>query len=119
MIQCLQDLSLSFRENCSDAWGVTSSNKDNLSKADNVLADGGYTGKKFADSVKDILGCGVDIAKRNELHSFAVIPKRWVVERSFAWLDKCRRLYRSCERKVSSSLHMAVLAFTVLLLKRL
>ena len=34
----------------------------------------------------------VQIAKRSELHKFAVIPKRWVVERSFAWLDKNRRL---------------------------
>ena len=31
--------------------------------------------------------------KRNELHTFVVLPKRWVVERSFAWLEKCRRLW--------------------------
>ena len=84
----------------------------------NVLADGGYTGENFANGVKKLLGCTVEIAKRNELHTFKVIPKRWVVERSFAWLEKCRRLWKNCERKLSTSLNMAVLAFVALLLKR-
>jgi transposase len=61
----------------------------------------------------------VAIAKRNELHRFAVIPKRWVVDRSFAWLEKCRRLWKNGERKLRTSLNIAVLAFVVLLLKRL
>jgi len=34
----------------------------------------------------------VEIAKRNELHKFVVLTKRWIVERSFSWLEKCRRL---------------------------
>ncbi|NGX48185.1 MAG: hypothetical protein K1000chlam3_01575 [Chlamydiae bacterium] len=84
----------------------------------NVLADGGYTGEKFAIRVKALLGCWVEIAKRSELHTFKVIPKRWVVERSFAWLEKCRRLWKNCERKLSTSLNMVALAFVVLLLKR-
>ena len=53
-----------------------------------VLADGGYTGQNFADSVNELLSADVQIAKRSELHTFKVIPKRWVVERSFAWLEK-------------------------------
>lgn len=92
--------------------------KDVLSEVKNVLADAGYTGDPFADSVKKLLGCTVEIAKRSELHTFKVIPKRWVVERSFAWLEKCRRLWKNCERKLNASKHMAVLAFTILLLKR-
>lgn len=90
-----------------------------LSDVKNVLADAGYTGENFAAAVREILGCPVEIAKRSELHTFAVIPKRWVVERSFAWLEKCRRLWKNCERKLTTSLNMAVLAFLVLLLKRL
>ena len=90
-----------------------------LSDVNNVLTDASYTGKKFADGVQDILGCPVEIAKRTELHTFAVMPKRWVVERSFAWLDKCRRLWKNCERKLRTSLNMVVFAFLVLLLKRL
>ena len=43
-----------------------------------VLADGGYTGKAFASSVQESIGAEVEIAKRNELHRFAVLPKRWV-----------------------------------------
>ncbi len=92
--------------------------KDGLSKALNALADGGYTGDKFAQATKRILGCRVEIAKRNELHKFAVIPKRWVVERSFAWLEKCRRLWKNCERKINTSIQMVNLAFVALLLKR-
>ena len=95
-----------------------SCNKEILSGVKNSLYDGGYTGKKFANSVKKILGCEVEIAKRSELHKFKVIPKRWVVERSFAWLEKCRRLWKNCERKLNTSLQMAVLASAALLLKR-
>jgi transposase len=108
--------------NISDREGALqmfSCSGEKLSAVKNSLYDGGYTGKKFADSVKDILGCDVEIAKRNELHKVAVIPKRWVVERSFSWLEKCRRLWKNCERKLNSSLQMMVLAFAVLLLKRL
>lgn len=101
------------------ALEIFNSHKSNLSKVLNILADGGYTGDKFANAAKEILGCTVEIAKRNELHTFAVIPQRWVVERSFAWLEKCKRLWKNCERKLNTSLHMAVLAFAVLLLKRL
>ncbi|WP_215217175.1 transposase, partial [Candidatus Rhabdochlamydia sp. W815] len=69
-------------------------------------------------SVQEILGCMLEIAKRNTLHTFTVIPKRWVIERSFAWIEKCRRLWKNCERKLHTSLNMVVLAFIVLLLKR-
>ena len=92
--------------------------KDNLSEVTNVLVDGGYTGEKFASLVKEIIDATVEVAKRNELHTLKVIPKRWVVERSFAWLEKCRRLWKNCERHISTSLSMLVLAFTFLLIKR-
>lgn len=89
-----------------------------LSEVKNVLVDGGYTGAPFAASVNALLGATVEVVKRSELHTFAVIPKRWVVERSFAWLEKCRRLWKNCERKINTSLQMATLAFLVLLLRR-
>ena len=93
--------------------------RDDLSQVRNVLVDGGYTGKPFATAVQGLLGASVEVVKRNELHTFVVLPKRWVVERSFAWLEKCRRLWKNCERKLNTSLQMVVLAFTVLILKRL
>jgi transposase len=98
---------------------MISNTKECLSSVKKVLADAGYTGDKFANAVKKILGCTVEIAKRSELHTFKVIPKRWVVERSFAWLEKCRRLWKNCERTLNSSAQMVTLAFAALLLKRL
>ena len=68
-----------------------------------ILTDGGYVGKSFAQAVSELLGAHVEIAKRSELHTFAVMPKRWIVERSFAWLEKCRRLWKNCERKLNTS----------------
>ena len=94
-------------------------NKKHLSKVQKILADGGYTGKPLAEKVKKILKAETEISKRNELHKFKVIPKRWVVERSFSWLEKCRRLWKNCERKLNSSLQMIVLCFVRVLLKRI
>lgn len=54
------------------------------------MVDGGYTGNDFADQVKLILNAKTTVAKRNELHMFTVLPQRWIVERSWSWLDKCR-----------------------------
>ncbi len=100
------------------AVAMISGVKATLANVKNVLVDGGYSGEKFALEIKKILGATVEVAKRNELHKFAVIPKRWVVERSFGWLEKCRRLWKNCERKINISLQMVVLAFLVLLLRR-
>ncbi len=89
-----------------------------LQAVQSVLADGGYVGQPFAQAVDELLGAQVQIAKRSELHTFAVLPQRWVVERSFAWIEKCRRLWKNCERKLNTSLQFIHLAFLVLLLKR-
>ena len=89
-----------------------------LEQVRSVLVDGGYSGRPFADAVEQKLGATVQVAKRSELHTFEVMPQRWVVERSFAWLEKCRRLWKNCERKLNTSLQMVHLAFLVLLLRR-
>ena len=94
--------------------------KAGLGKIKCVLVDGGYTGETFEKGVQEILGedVRVQVAKRSELHKFAVIPKRWVVERSFAWLEKNRRLWKNCERDLNTSLQFVHLAFLALLLRR-
>ena len=94
-------------------------NKSNLSKVESVLVDGGYTGQPFACATDELLGATVQVAKRSELHTFAVIPKRWIVERSFSWLENCRRLWKNTERKLNTSLQFTHLAFLVLLPRRL
>lgn len=92
--------------------------KANWGRVQSVLADGGYVGQPFEQAVQATLGATVQIAKRSELHTFAVMPQRWVVERSFAWLEKNRRLWKNCERKLNTSLQFIHLAFLALLLKR-
>ena len=94
--------------------------KDGLGEGQSVLADSGYVGEPFAQGVRETLGDAVtvQIAKRSELHKFAVIPKRWVVERSFAWLEKNRRLWKNCERWLNTSLQFIHLAFLAILLRR-
>jgi transposase len=92
--------------------------REALSEVTNVLADSAYSGEPFAAGVQSMLGATVEVVKRTELHQFVVLPKRWVVERSFAWLEKCRRLWKNCERKLNTSLQFVVLAFLRLLLQR-
>jgi transposase len=89
-----------------------------LPTLEKILCDGGYTGEDFAAKIKALTAAEVEVAKRSELHKFAVIPKRWIVERSFGWLDKCRRLWKNCERLIATTLKMVKLAFVSILLKR-
>jgi transposase len=100
------------------ALGAIDRCKPNLELVESVLVDGGYTGQPFADGVMQRIEATVEVVKRNELHIFAVLPKRWIVERSFGWLDKCRRLWKNCERKLNTSLQMIHLAFLAILLRR-
>ena len=91
---------------------------NNICSIKKVLVDGGYTGQNFADEIKRLSGAEVEVVKRNELHIFAVLPKRWGVERSFGWLDKCRRIWKNCERSLQNSFQMISLAFIRILLRR-
>jgi transposase len=83
-----------------------------------VLLDGAYTGEAFAGAMKELVGAWMEVVQRHQLHTFVVLPKRWVVERSFALLENCRRLWKNWERKLNTSLQMVVLAFAVLILRR-
>ncbi|WP_235714536.1 MULTISPECIES: IS5 family transposase [Lactobacillaceae] len=107
--------------NVSDRDGASAMlalNYGHLRQVKSVLVDGGYTGFNFAADVYTNLKATVQVAKRNELHKFEVLPQRWIIERSFSWLDKCRRLWKNCERQLNTSRQMVILAFLVLLLKR-
>jgi transposase len=90
----------------------------NLSKVAKALCDGGCSGENFAHAVRRLIGAEVEAVKRNELHKFVVLPRRRVVECAFGWLEKYRRLWKNCERKLHNSLQMTVLAFISLLLKK-
>jgi putative transposase len=82
-----------------------------------VFADGGYRGK-LVEWVKQKLNYELRIIKRDELHSFKVLPRRWIVERTFAWLDTNRRSSKDYERLIESSQAMTHLAaIRIMLLK--
>ena len=81
-------------------------------------ADQGYTGETASKAAQSN-GIDLQIVKLPEAKKgFVLLPKRWVVERSFAWLDKNRRLWKNCERWLNTSLQFVHLAFLALLLKR-
>jgi transposase len=94
--------------------------KSGLTRVQSLLCDSGYVGQPFVQGVQEMLGghVTVQIAKRSELHTFKVMPKRWIVERSFAWLEKNRRLWKNCERKLNTSLQFVHMAFLGLILRR-
>ena len=63
--------------------------------------------------------CTIEIVKRSDLHTFKVLPRRWVVERTFGWLGRYRRLNRDYERQAETGETMVYLAMIRLMLKRL
>jgi len=82
------------------------------------MVDGGYTGDKFACTIKELCETEVEVVKRNETNKFEVLPIHRIVERSFGRLEKCRMPWKNCERKLHTSLQMTVLAFISLLIRR-
>ena len=107
--------------NVTDRAGAIQAMRDyqeNLAWVQSVWVDGSYVGQPFAQVVKTQLGTTVQVAKRSQRSTFAVTPKRWIVERTFAWLEKCRRLWKNPERNLSTSLQFIVLVHLVMLLKR-
>jgi transposase len=61
----------------------------------------------------------VEIVKRTELHTFAVVPKRWIVERTLAWVSRNRRLMRDFERYARTVAAFTRLAMIKIMLRRL
>lgn len=86
-----------------------------------IWVDGGYSGEAFADWVKGVRpNLKVEVVKRpDDLKGFKVLPRRWVVERTFGWLMRHRRLVRDYETSVSSAQAWVYLAMTRIQLLRL
>ena len=77
-----------------------------------LYADGGYQGPVFQAALKRVLrNVDVEIVKRSDIaKGFVVLPKRWIVERTIAWLNRCRRLAKDWEchsRKARAFLYLA------------
>jgi putative transposase len=83
-----------------------------------IWADGGYAGT-LREWSRRFMRCTIEIVKRTELHTFKVLPRRWVVERTFGWLGRYRRLSRDYERQAKSAETFVYLAMIRLTLTRL
>jgi len=84
-----------------------------------IWADGGYAGK-LIEWVRSGFGWVLEIVKRSDdVKGFKVLPRRWVVERTFGWLGRQRRLSKDYEALTESSEAMIYIAMTNLMLHRL
>jgi transposase len=84
-----------------------------------IFADAGYQGPTLAAAVAMTGTWALEIVKRNELHRFVVLPKRWIVERTLAWISRNRRLARDFERHARTVAAFIRLAMIRLMLRRL
>ena len=84
-----------------------------------MWADGGYAGKLVL-WVKDAFRWTLEIVKRSDdMSGFVVLPKRWIVERTFGWLGRYRRLSKDYEGRTDNSEAMILIAMTNLMSRRL
>src|SRR5215207_156889 len=85
-----------------------------------IWADGAYTGEKLAGWLEERGGWRLEVAERDrEAKGFKVMPKRWIVERTFSWLIRNRRLSKDYERLVQTSETFIEVAMIRLMLRRL
>ncbi len=89
-----------------------------LSGIQKIFADGGYIGD-LAEWVRIQFGWTLEIIKRNEAHTFKVLPKRWIVERTFAWLSFHRRMSKDYERLPESGAAFIQLSMIRLMVNRI
>lgn len=83
-----------------------------------LWADGGYTGSLVAWA-RRLWRCTIEIVQRTDAHTFRVLPRRWVVERTFGWLGRYRRLHRDYERHARTGETLVYVAMIQLMLTRL
>ena len=83
-----------------------------------ILLDGGYK-QGVIDWGKAMFGYVLEVVKRPELHTFRVMPKRWIVERTFGWFNWYRRLSKDYEHNPKTSEAMLHFTSCTLMLRRL
>jgi transposase len=84
-----------------------------------IFADGGYAGPKMSRVVWRTGAWRLQIVKRSDAAGFEVLPKRWIVERTFAWISRNRRLARDFERYATTVVAFVRLAMIRIMLRRL
>jgi len=89
--------------------------KSKLRTVTKIFADGGYTGKLIAWTEQKY-NLVLEIVKRNQLHTFVVLPKRWIIERTNAWISSARRLAKEYEVKTRNQESMIYVRMIQLML---
>lgn len=84
-----------------------------------IWADSGYDGTPLTGWIRSVADAALQVIKRTELHAFRVVPRGWVVERSFGWLLRYRRLVRDYERHTEHHEAMVYWATVLLMTRRL
>lgn len=84
-----------------------------------MWADSGYDGAPLARYAQAVAAITVQVVKRTSPHSFQVLRRRWVVERTFGWLMRCRRLVRDYERRTQNHEAMVYWATVLIMTRRL
>jgi transposase len=85
-----------------------------------VFADGGYAGDKLRDAITALGQWTIEIIKRSDaVKGFTVLKRRWVVERTFGWLGRCRRLAKDFEASMESAVAWVFIAHIRMLTRRL
>ena len=85
-----------------------------------VFADGGYAGEKLRGALLSLGDWTLEIIKRSDTAiGFVLLPRRWVVERTLAWLGRCRRLAKDWERTIESSTAWTIIASIRMLTRRI
>ena len=85
-----------------------------------LYADGGYQGEKFQQGLKRVCRrIDLEIVKRSDAGKFVVLPKRWIVERTIGWLNRCRRLAKDWECLNRNALAFLRWALIRLMLRKL
>ncbi len=85
-----------------------------------LYADSGYQAPKFQQGLRRVCKqINIEIVKRSDIGKFVVLPKRWLVERTIAWLNRCRRLARDWERMNQNALAFLRWASVRLMVRKL
>ncbi len=85
-----------------------------------IFADGGYAGTKLRAALKGHGSWTFEIVKRSDIaKGFVLLPRRWVVERTFAWLGRCRRLAKDFEATIASAVAWVLVAHIRTLTRRI
>ncbi len=98
---------------------VFESDQELINNIQKNICDGGYDGKSWKQEMKKQYDLEIEITQRTDIANGVVSKIRWISERTFAWLDKCRRLSKNYEVKPRSVKSMIVVAFIRLLVRRL